>query len=101
MPIDQLDMLKVRVSSLKTILERASEKQKGGPAGRPLAENFNKILQEVEIAFPDLKPALPAPITSRGPFADMGASDATYLEVEIFAEQVLSLLALVRKGSGT
>ena len=97
MPIDPVDLLRARLTSLKTTLERASEKQKNGPAGKALAENFNTILQEIETTFPDLKSSLPARVTSHGPFADKGAADVSYLDLEVFAEQTLSLLQLVQR----
>ena len=97
MPIDPVDLMRARLNSLKTTLERASEKQKNGPAGKALAENFNAILQEIETAFPDLKSSLPARITARGPFAHMGAADVSYLDLEVFAEQALSLLQFVQR----
>jgi hypothetical protein len=99
MPIDSIDLLKARLNSIKATLERASEKQKGGPAGTALAENFNRILEEVGTAFPELKSALPARITSLGPLARVGSSDVSYLDLEVFAEQVLSLLQFVQRKS--
>lgn len=89
------DLLRARARSFKSTLQNASAKEKEGPTGTALAENFNKILQEAGNTFPDLKDSLPASITSRGPFARMGKSDASYLDLEIMADQLLSLLDLV------
>jgi hypothetical protein len=95
MPISQLELLKTRVKSIKVTLERASTKEKGELAGKALAENFNSLIQEIETAYPELRSALPARITAHGPFAHMGASDVSYLDLEVFVDQVLNLLELV------
>ena len=97
MSLDPIDLVRARLHSIKTILERASEKQKNGPIGAGLADNFNAILREVETLFPQLKQALPALISTRGAFSSMGLAGASYLDLEVFAEQVLSLLEVVER----
>lgn len=91
----RIDLLRARARSFKSTLQKATAKEKEGPAGTALAENFNKIVQEAGNAFPDLKDSLPAPITSRGPFARMGKSDVSYLDLEVMADQLLAMLDLV------
>ena len=89
------DILRARARSFKSTLHNATAKEKEGPAGTALAENFNKIVEETVQTFPDLKESLPARITSRGPFARMGKSDVSYLDLEVMADQLLAMLDLV------
>ncbi len=98
MKVRKIDIFKTKARSIKATLENASEKARQGRAGIGLAENFNQLLKEVSEEFPDLKDSLPKPISSKGPFARAGVSDSSYLDLEIFSEQVLSLLDLVDKS---
>jgi hypothetical protein len=95
MTISKLELLKTRVKSIKATLERASEKQKSGPAGMAIADNFNTLLDEIEAACPDLKGSLPSRITPSRHFAHLGVSNISYLDLEVFADQALSLLELI------
>ena len=60
-----------------------------------LGTEFNKVRKEIGEEYPDLKDALPAEISTRGPGASMGKAMATFLDLEILCEQVLNLLSLV------
>jgi hypothetical protein len=97
MSLDPTELVRARLRSIKTILERVSEKTKRSPIDIGLADNFNAILREVEILFPQLKQALPAQISTQGEFSSLGLAAASYLGLEVFAEQVLSLLEVAQK----
>lgn len=88
----KLVLLKARVRSLKSTLQNASSKEKSNSAGTALAMNFNKIVEDTAKVYPDLKDSLPASITSDGPFSHMGVSDVTYLDLEVFADQLIAML---------
>ena len=88
------EILRAKVRSLKTTLKSATPDQKKGFIGIEMAKNFNKILEEVSIEHPSLGDALPAQLTWKGPFAQMGQSDTSYLDLEIYADQLLALLDL-------
>ena len=90
----KIEILRARARSFKSTLQNASVKEKEGLAGTALAENFNKIVEETAQTYPDLKESLPARITSRSPFARMGKSDVSYLDLEVLADQLLAMLDL-------
>ena len=95
MVLVQPQLLKARVASFKSTLENASDRLKEGRVSTPLALEFNKIRNEVAQAFPDVEAALPAAISSSPPHRRLGQSDVNYLDLEIYAEQLLSIIALL------
>jgi len=88
-------LLRVRITSIKSTLERQERHGKKEQASIHIANNFNSIISDISSEFPDLASSLPSPIYSNFPFSDLGLSDATYLDLEIYCEQVLSLLDLL------
>ncbi|MDA0813825.1 MAG: hypothetical protein O3C21_15720 [Verrucomicrobia bacterium] len=90
-----IEILRAKARSFKSTLRSATPEEKKGHAGIGLAENFNRILADVGEAHPDLKDSLPAPLTLKGAFSEVGKSDTSYLDLEILADQLLALLDLV------
>ena len=95
MALSKVTLLKTRVKSIKATLENAPHKEKQSPATIQMASNFNAVLGDVKKEFTELEGSLPSPITFSSPQSSVGYSDATYLDIEIFSEQLISLLDLV------
>lgn len=95
MAISKKSIFLAKLNSIKSIIEKASDKQKQDLIGTNLANEFNKLLRELSEEYPDLKSSLPAEIPSKGPFRDMQKADVNYIDLEIFTETVISLLNLV------
>jgi hypothetical protein len=83
-----------KLNSIKSIVEKSSDKQKLDLIGTILANEFNKLLLEIGEEYPELKNSLPSKITSTGPFSEMNKADINYIDLEIFTESVMSLLNL-------
>jgi hypothetical protein len=97
MSIPKIRLLKARALAFKNTLAQASAKERDGHAGKGLAENFNAIVKAIGEEYPDLEDSLPKPITSSGPFARHGLSDASYLDIQVLADQVLALLDIMEE----
>ena len=95
MAVTEVQLLKLRARSLKSTLENASEKQKQGQVNIQLAQDFNKLIEDVTAAFPQIVSALPQPIDCAGPFMQMGVTSLTYLDLEVYADRLLAALELV------
>jgi hypothetical protein len=92
--INKAAILKAKALSIKTTLAKASEEAKGHRVTRLMAGEFNGLLDQVKTECPEVAFALPQPITSHHmPFA--GVSDATYIDLEILTEQLISILEAV------
>ena len=89
-----VDFLKAKVQSIKTVLENTSPKEREKKVSLHLAEQFNDILREIGAAYPEAAPHLPKPIPLRG-FRHLGVAEVGYVDLMIFAEQVLHVLALI------
>jgi len=94
----KVQLLKVKAQAIRRTLEKASEKSKGSHVTKPVAEQFNELVEEIGNQFPSVQSALPKRIESTTDFAIMGLADVTYLDLEMFAEQVLSILELLESG---
>lgn len=97
---NQIQLFKVRVRSFKTVLQGASEKAKQESASIVVAKNFNAIIEEIGEAFPVVRSALPKKIEATNPLAELGASDANYIDLEIYAEQIIGILDLLDENKG-
>lgn len=97
MPISKKEIYLAKLKSIKSVVEKATDKQKQDHIGTILANEFNKLIVEIGGEYPDLKNSLPAKITSKGPFSAMEMADVNYTDLEIFTETVMSLLNLVEK----
>lgn len=98
MDIPKVRLLKARARAFKTTLAQASSKEKQAKAGVGLAENFNAIVKDIGEEYPDLKDSLPSRITSLSALRSLGQSDASYLDVEVLADQVLALLDIMEEA---
>jgi hypothetical protein len=80
---------------MKSTLEAQAHPDKKEKASTHIAENFNKIVTDIASAFPELASSLPSPISSSTPLAQVGMSDAQYVDLEVYCEQILNLLDLI------
>ena len=91
-----LDLLIARILSFKMILAATSEKAKRHSVPRPVAENFNQLLEDIAAHCFSMKSSLPKPISFNSDAAMVaGLSDVDYIGLEIMAEQVLAILKIV------
>ncbi|MBU1101953.1 MAG: hypothetical protein KKA84_16270 [Bacteroidetes bacterium] len=95
MTISKKTIYLAKLNSIKSVVEKATDKQKQDMVGTILADEFNKLLSEISGEYPDIKDSLPAKITSNGPYSMMYKADSNYIDFEIFTETVISLLNLV------
>jgi hypothetical protein len=92
-----LDFLKAKVQAYKHTLESKSGKEKEKHLAIHVAEEFNRILEEIKKESPEAAPHLPQPITWTSVFArDLKVADVTYLDLEMVINQVLAVLDVVR-----
>lgn len=96
MTISKQAIFSARLNSIKSIIEKSSEKNKLDLIGTNLGQDFNKLLKEIGETYPEINEALPAQITFNGPFNDMQKADVNYTDLEIFTETTLSLLNLMQ-----
>jgi hypothetical protein len=94
----KVQLLKVRTFAIKRTLEKASERSKSGHITKPVAAQFNEIVAEIGTQFPSVQNALPKKIEATTDFAMMGLADVSYLDLEMFCEQVLGILELLDSG---
>lgn len=90
----KVDFLKAKVEAVKNVLEKTTPKERENRVTLHLAEEFNSVLKEIGTAFPDAAPHLPKPIPCVG-FRRLGVSDVGYVDLMVFAEQVLRILSVV------
>ena len=98
--MDQLKMklLKAKVRSLKSTLDGGWSDKKADHVTTAQAEEFNKMLKEVASSYPEAAGSLPAEIKSTTPFARMGISNASLVDLKIYADQLLSILDVLETG---
>lgn len=94
----KVQLLKVKALAIKRTLDKASEKSKGGHISRPVATQFNELVADIGTQYPSIQESLPKKIESTTTFAMMGFADVTYLDLEMFCEQVLGILELLDSG---
>ena len=95
MTISKRRLIDAKLNSVVSTLERTPPREKKNHISMGLGTDFNKVRGEIGEVYPNLKDDLPAEINTRGPGADMGIAMATFLDLEILCEQLLSLLSLV------
>lgn len=95
MPIKKKDIFLAKLNSFKNVVEKATDKQKQDLIGTNLANEFNKLIDEIGSEYTEIKSSLPAKITSKSPFQAMEKADSNYTDFEIFTETLISLLNLV------
>lgn len=98
MPISKVDLMRAKLDGITSALQKATEDSKSDPISISLAKNFNSILEALAREFPDIAAELPSPLSVDGHFAMMGRADDTYLDLEVYVDQIRSLLALLEAG---
>lgn len=96
--IDGVTILRARAQSIKSVLERIPPAQKQGNIAIATAQEFNDVVKQLGEAFPELSPALPKPILATTSLRHAQKADVSYVDLEIFTEQVLALLQLAARG---
>jgi hypothetical protein len=97
MPV-KIDFLIATMSAFEKTLEKLDQKTKAGHVPVQLAENFNKLLDEIKTESPDAAPELPLPITLDGTFEGIGVTDISYVALEVMVRQVLGVLGVLKTG---
>ena len=97
MSVPKKEIFIVKLRSIKSTVEKASDTQKKEHIAIHLGESFNSLISEIAQEYPDLKDSLPKPFTSTGMFRRLEKMEVNYLDLEIETETVLSLLNLVEK----
>jgi hypothetical protein len=87
--------LKSRLEGMKSVLEKATPKEKEQRVTTHMAKEFNTILTEIGSAYPDATSQLPKPILSTTKLRFLGQSDVGYVDLQMMVEQVLRILSLV------
>ena len=94
----KIDFLIAKMSAFEKTLENLDNKTKAGHVPTQLAENFNKLLAEIEAESSDAASELPSPIALGGDFADMGITEISYVALEVMVGQVLGILGVLKAG---
>lgn len=99
MDAPNIELLKIRLSSVTDVLNRRGRQEKQNHISQGVADDFNSLRNDIATAFPELASALPGRIESDNLGArDFKIADATFLDLELKAEQLGKLLALAASG---
>ncbi|MBI3461637.1 MAG: hypothetical protein HY000_01050 [Planctomycetes bacterium] len=93
--LDNLDVLKLKADSFRRVLNQTPQLAKKNHVTMPISDEFNRLLDEVATAFPDVAEALPKKITAVSPARLAGYADVKLMELEILSEQLVGLLDLL------
>lgn len=93
----KLQIFRTHARSLKGTLQSADTKAKEGLVGISLAKDFNQLLASIGEAYPELKEALPTAPRLAGPAARAGKAAVGYLDLELMADRVISVLDLIQE----
>jgi hypothetical protein len=95
MPLDKLDLLKMKADSFRRVLNQTPQVVKKNHVTIPMSEEFNRLIEEAVTAFPDVADALPRKITAVSDARIAGYADVKLLELEILSEQLVGILELL------
>lgn len=95
MPPSSKELVRARLLGITKTLERTPPAEKKNQIALQLAKDFNAALSAVASEFPVIAQSLPGELTLNSPFRQIGKAPASYLDLEIACEQVLTLLDLV------
>jgi hypothetical protein len=96
MDVNKAALLKTQADSIVTVLASSLQHEKSRPAGKPLADNFNKILDQAIAAFPSMMDDFPSRVTFESDMAKVaGLSDVTLFELQVLAQQLTDLLGYI------
>jgi hypothetical protein len=94
----KLDLVMLKVNSIRRALKDAANDRKAVHVSVQMAENFNGLLAATAELVPHLQSELPAKImTATGPFIRMGSTTLTYLELEAYLNQLTDILDYAQK----
>jgi len=91
---DRIQVIRTKLTSIKSTLEKASEQRKKDHVSYHTGEDYNAILEAIAAEYPKLNGLLPPKMISSPPYIRARQMNVTYLDLEIFCEQLLNLLAL-------
>lgn len=91
---EEVKRLKVRVAAFKTSLQSISDSSKDKHVSVHIADGFNKLVESIGQQVQAIKPHLPSPISKRK-FGSGEICNANYIDLEIYAEQLLGLIESV------
>src|SRR5437899_7958911 len=91
MALDKLDLLKMKADSFRRVLNQTPDKAKSGHVTIPMSEEFNRLVDQVAIVFPEIAEALPRKITANSDARIAGKADVKLVELEILSEQLAPL----------
>jgi hypothetical protein len=96
MTLDKLDLLRMKADSFRRVLNQTSQNAKKNSVTKPTADEFNWLLDEAALAFPQVAEALPRRITSMSLESQAtGCADVKLVELEILSEQLVGILDLL------
>lgn len=95
MTMDKLDLFRMKADSFRRVLSQAPQQAKKNHVTIPMSEEFNRLLDEMAAAFPDIAEALPRKITAESDARIAGYADVKLLELEILSEQLVGILDLL------
>jgi hypothetical protein len=95
MTLDKLDLLKMKADGFRRVLNQTPQQTKKNRVTIPTSEEFNRLLDEVATAFPDIAEALPKKITAVSDARIAGCADVKLVELEILSEQLVGILDLL------
>ena len=96
MSINPVTLLKTRIKSAKSTIQSATSDERTNHASVQTMDLVNKLIADLSEQCPDLASSLPGQFKNVSPHASMlGKSDHTYMDLEIFIDQLLSLIELV------
>jgi hypothetical protein len=92
----KIDFLIAKVKPFEAALHSLDAQAKGNHVSIDLAQNFNKLLEEIKAESPEAAPELPQPITLQGIFARLGQTSTSHVALEIMVGQVLGVLEVLK-----
>src|SRR3954469_7034350 len=89
MDLTKAQLVKARLVAFKTTLAAIPDAAKNEHVSTELAKNFNGLVEMVTADFPQVKDHLPKPIKSTTLLGKAGKADETYLDLQVYVEQVI------------
>jgi hypothetical protein len=91
-------LIKARLVAFKTTVAAVPDSAKKERISTELAKNFNGLVEMVAADYPTVKDHLPKPIKSMSEFRKVYKADESYLDLQVYVEQVISILELLDSG---
>jgi hypothetical protein len=90
----KIAVLNAQVESMLRVLTSTPQNKKTDHTTTALADNFNRLLESIKAECPEYADNLPLKIESSHPFSMLNKADATYLDLEMFLNQLSSILEI-------